>query len=45
MGHLEEVFVKMKINFVDLMPAVANLLEPSALPGLTGLTLAGEMAS
>ncbi|EXU98131.1 AMP-binding enzyme [Metarhizium robertsii] len=31
----------MKINFVHLMPAVANLLELSALPGLTGLTLAG----
>ncbi|EFY96507.2 nonribosomal peptide synthase SidD [Metarhizium robertsii ARSEF 23] len=30
----------MKINFVHLMPAVANLLELSALPGLTGLTLA-----
>ncbi|KID84996.1 tyrocidine synthetase 1 [Metarhizium guizhouense ARSEF 977] len=44
-GHLEEVFIKMKINFVDLTPTVANLLEPAALPGLTGLTLAGEMAS
>lgn len=44
-GHLEEVFVKMKINFVDLTPTVANLLEPAALPGLSALTLAGEMAS
>ncbi|KHO00453.1 Amino acid adenylation [Metarhizium album ARSEF 1941] len=44
-GNLQETFVKMKINFVDLTPTVANLLDPAALPALTGLTLAGEMAS
>ncbi|KAK9445162.1 Amino acid adenylation [Metarhizium brunneum] len=41
-GHLKEVFVKMKINFVHLTPTVANLLEPAATPGLTGLTLAED---
>ncbi|KAK2590970.1 hypothetical protein QQS21_011349 [Conoideocrella luteorostrata] len=45
MGNLQEIFVKMRINFVDLTPTVANLLDPAALPALTALTLAGEMAS
>ncbi|TQV90890.1 HC-toxin synthetase [Cordyceps javanica] len=44
MGDLQEVFARMRINFVDLTPTVAHLLNPAALPMLTALTLAGEMA-
>ena len=45
MGNLEEVLARMKINFADLTPTVANLLEPSKMPTLKGLAIGGEMAS
>ncbi|RSL52254.1 hypothetical protein CEP54_011029 [Fusarium duplospermum] len=41
-----ESFVQQKqINFADLTPTVANLLEPSNMPSLKTLAVGGEMAN
>ena len=45
MGNLEDVLARMEINFADLTPTVANLLEPSRTPTLKGLAIGGEMAN
>jgi amino acid adenylation domain-containing protein len=45
MGNLEDVIARMEINFADLTPTVANLLEPSRTPSLKGLAIGGEMAT
>jgi amino acid adenylation domain-containing protein len=45
MGNLEDVLARMEINFADLTPTVANLLEPSRTPTLRGLAIGGEMAN
>jgi amino acid adenylation domain-containing protein len=41
-----ESFIRQKhINFADLTPTVANLLEPSNMPSLKTLAVGGEMAN
>jgi non-ribosomal peptide synthetase component F len=45
MDNLEDVLAEMEINFADLTPTVANLLEPSRTPTLRGLAIGGEMAN
>ena len=45
MGNLENVLTGMNVNFADLTPTVANLLDPSRTPTLTGLAIGGEMAN
>ena len=45
MGSLEEVLARMEINFADLTPTVANLLDPSRVPTLRSLAIGGEMAN
>lgn len=45
MASLEEVLARMAINFADITPTVANLLDPSRVPTLRTLAIGGEMAN
>ncbi|KAI8716682.1 hypothetical protein NCS52_00962400 [Fusarium sp. LHS14.1] len=42
---LESFIQQKQINFADLTPTVANLLEPSNMPSLKTLAVGGEMAN
>ncbi|KAJ4328811.1 hypothetical protein N0V84_000821 [Fusarium piperis] len=42
---LESFIQQKEINFADLTPTVANLLEPSNIPSLRTLAVGGEMAN
>lgn len=44
MTNLEEYIARMNINFADLTPTVASLVDPVKVPTLKGLIIGGEMA-
>ncbi|KAI4127328.1 MAG: hypothetical protein LQ338_003251 [Usnochroma carphineum] len=45
MESLEDFMIRKKVNFADLTPTIARLLNPTRLPNLKVMAIGGEMAN